>query len=163
MYKIQVEELTRERFSEYGSFYHMENPSGNSLRGDLHNFFPDRITGWADRRIGFSPIVVKKPERMVIDQVEMHMSTWEMILPLNDAMIIHVSPASGNTPRTELTRAFLVPRHTLVKINTAIWHLAPLPENEPELWAMIVLPECTYLRDCHVVNLEEKQKFEIIK
>ena len=49
-----------------------------------------------------------------------------MILPLNDDMILHVAPASAGTPVPELTKAFIVPKGTLVKINTAIWHLAPL-------------------------------------
>ena len=46
-----------------------------------------------------------------------------MILPLNDDMILHVAPASAGTPVGQLSKAFLVPKHTLVKINTAIWHL----------------------------------------
>ena len=33
-----------------------------------------------------------------------------MILPLNDDMILHVAPASGGTPVTEYTKAFVVPR-----------------------------------------------------
>lgn len=77
-------------------------------------------------------------------------------------MILHVAPASGGTPVTELTQAFLVPARTLVKINAAIWHLAPLPATKQSLTAMIILPECTYANDCTVVNLEEDQYFEII-
>ena len=56
-----------------------------------------------------------------------------------------------------------MPKHTLVKMNAAIWHLAPLPANAEELAAMIILPECTYANDCTVVDLKEEQQFEIIK
>ena len=56
----------------------------------------------------------------------------------------------------------IVPKNTLVLINTAIWHLAPLPVNEDKLAAMIVLPECTYINDCTVVDLPEDQQFEIV-
>ena len=99
---------------------------------------------------------------MTVTEIEYHTTTWEMIMPLNDDMIIHVAPASAGTPVTDLTQAFIVPKNTLVKINAAIWHLAPLPKNEDELCAMIILPECTYANDCTVVPLAENEKFEII-
>ena len=54
-----------------------------------------------------------------------------------------------------------MPRGTLVKISTAIWHLAPLPAYEEELQAMIILPECTYANDCTVVDLKEEEQFVI--
>ena len=98
---------------------------------------------------------------MKITQAEYHTTTPEMILPLNDDMILHVAPASAGTPVPELTKAFIVPKGTLVKINTAIWHLAPLPVNESELQALIILPECTYANDCTVVDFEEKDWFRI--
>ena len=129
--------------------------------GAIHQFFPDRLTADSNHRVGYSPIVVKKPEKMVITQQEYHTTTWEMILPLDDDMILHVAPASAGTPVTQLAQAFLVPKHTLVKMNSAIWHLAPLPAYKDRLTAMIILPECTYANDCTVVDLPPEQQFEI--
>ena len=80
---------------------------------------------------------------------------------IDDDMIIHVAPASAGTPVPELTRAFIVPKGTMVKINAAIWHLCPLPLNNEVLHAMIILPECTYANDCTVVDFEEKDWFRI--
>jgi len=77
-------------------------------------------------------------------------------------MILHVAPASAGTPVTHLAKASLVPKHTLIKMNAAIWHLAPLPAKKDQLTAMIILPECTYANDCTVVDLKEDQQFEII-
>lgn len=163
MRTISVEALTHEAFAPFGQFYKMEQPEGYALCGELHRFFPDRLSADSAHRLGFSPILVKKPERMVITQQEYHTTTWEIILPMNDDMILHCAPASGGTPVTELAKAFLVPKHTLVKLNAAIWHLAPLPANEAELAAMIVLPECTYANDCTVVDLPPEQQFEIVR
>ena len=56
-----------------------------------------------------------------------------------------------------------MPKHTLVKMNACVWHLAPLPANAPELAAMIILPECTYMNDCTVVDFKEEEKFVIVK
>ena len=162
MRQIKVEALTPEACAPFGQFYAMEQPKGYALCGELHQFFPDRLTADCNHRVGYSPILVKKPEKMVITQQEYHTTTWEMILPMDDDMILHVAPASAGTPVTHLAKAFLVPKHTLVKMNAAIWHLAPLPASKEQLTAMIILPECTYANDCTVVDVPEEQKFEII-
>jgi ureidoglycolate lyase len=99
---------------------------------------------------------------MIITQQEYHTTTWEMIMPLNDDMILHCAPASAGAPVGDLAEAFIVPKNTLIKMNAAIWHLAPLPAKEKQLTAMIILPECTYANDCTVVDLPEDQQFEIV-
>jgi ureidoglycolate lyase len=162
MRQVKVEALTANAFAPFGQFYTMSDPQGYALCGELHQFFPDRLNADCDHRVGYSPILVKKPERMIITQQEYHTTTWEMILPLDDDMILHVAPASAGTPVGHLSKAFLVPKHTLVKMNTAIWHLAPLPATREQLTAMIILPECTYANDCTVVDLPEEQQFEIV-
>ena len=162
MRKIQVQPLTHAEFAPFGQFYPMEQPQGYALCGELHKFFPDRLTADSTHRVGYSPILVKKPEKMIITQQEYHTTTWEMILPMDDDMILHVAPASAGTPVTHLAKAFLVPKHTLVKMNAAIWHLAPLPASKEQLTAMIVLPECTYANDCTVVDLAADEQFEIV-
>jgi ureidoglycolate lyase len=100
---------------------------------------------------------------MVITQQEYHNTTEELILPLDDDMILHLAPASGGSVVTDHVKAFIVPKNTLVKLKTAIWHLAPLPANNEKLTVMIILPECTYANDCTVVDLNEEEQFEIVK
>ncbi len=162
MRTVMAERLTREAFAPFGRYYRLDDPQGYALCGEHHRFFPDRLTADSTHRVGYSPIVVKKPERMIITQQEYHTTTWEMILPLDDDMILHVAPASAGKPVTELAQAFVVPKHTLVQMNAAIWHLAPLPAYREALTAMIILPECTYLNDCTVVELSADQQFEIV-
>ena len=161
MKTIKAVPITNEAFAPFGQFYQMDAPKGYALCGELHQFFPDRLTADSGHRVGYSPILVKKPEKMIITQQEYHTTTWEMILPMNDDMILHCAPASAGTPVGDLAKAFLVPKNTLVKMNAAIWHLAPLPATKDELAAMIILPECTYANDCTVVDLPEEQIFQI--
>lgn len=162
MKKIKAQPITHEAFAPFGSFYSMEQPDGFALQGAIHQFYPDRMVADSNHRVGYSPLVVQKPEKMIITQQEYHTTTWEMILPLNDDMILHCAPASGGVPATDYAKAFIVPKNTLVKLNAAIWHLAPLPVNEESLTAMIILPECTYANDCTVVDLKEDEQFEIV-
>ncbi len=162
MRKVQAKPITNENFAPYGQFYTMDDPKGYALRGELHAFYPDRINADSAHRVGYSPIVVNKPDKMIITQQEYHTTTWEMILPMNDDMILHCAPASAGTPVGDLAEAFIVPKNTLVKMNAAIWHLAPLPASKAQLNAMIILPECTYANDCTVVDLPADQQFEIV-
>ena len=118
------------------------------------------MSGTCVGSMAFSPIAVRKDDR-IVKMAEYHTTTWEGIVALDDDMIIHVAPASGGTPVPELTKAFIVPKGYIVKINAAIWHLCPLPLNNDELHAMIILPECTYANDCTVVEFEEKDWFKI--
>jgi ureidoglycolate lyase len=78
-------------------------------------------------------------------------------------MILHVAQPSAGAPITDQTKAFLVPKHTLIKMNACVWHLAPLPANADELSALIILPECTYMNDCKVVDLTPEQQFVVEK
>ena len=162
MKTVKAQAITHEEFAPFGQFYTMDKPEGYALCGEIHKFFPDRLLADSNHRLGYSPIVVRKPEKMVITQQEYHTTTWEMILPLDDDMILHCAPASGGAVVTDHVKAFIVPKHTLVKINAAIWHLAPLPAKGDALTAMIILPECTYANDCTVVDLAEDEQFEIV-
>ena len=151
MKTIQVQPLTKADFAPYGEYYTMTSPDGHALCGEIHSFYPDRVVNASYGVVGFSPIVAKKPREMLVTQIEYHTTTSEMIMP------------SAGTPITDQTKAFFVPKNTLIKMRAGVWHLAPLPANKEEFIAMIVLPECTYANDCTVVNLAEDEQFLIVK
>ena len=163
MKTVKVEALTKEAFAPFGEYYKMDAPAGYPLSGELHRFFPDRLTTCTNGLLAFSPILVKKPDVMKVTQIEYHTTTAEIIMPLNDDMILHVAPPSAGKPLPEYTKAFLVPKNTMIKMMPCVWHLAPLPANADELCAMIVLPSCTYMNDCTVVDLKEDEQFVIEK
>lgn len=162
MRKIRIEKLTREAFSTFGEFYDIINPAGDAMLGEVHEFFPDRIVTGGCGNLAFSPLLVKRPGRMIITEQEYHDMAEELILPLDDDMILHLSPASGGVVATDRARAFLVPRGTLVKLFPGVWHLAPLPATGERLGALIVLPERTYAKDCHLTDLSPDEQFEIV-
>lgn len=163
MKTIKLEKLSKEAFAPFGEYYSFTNPDGYALKGALHTFYPDRIIAYHGKNVGFSPLLVKKPEVMKITQAEYHTTTPEVLVPLNDDMILHVAPPSGGKPVPDYTKAFLVPKNTVIKMNACVWHLAPLPANVDELCVMVVLPECTYINDCIVVDLKEDEQFIIEK
>ena len=163
MRTVKLEKLTREAVAPYGEFYNMANPDGYFLAGEIHRFFPDRVSVATKGSVAFSPLLVKRPEKMLITAAEYHTTTPEVLIPLNDDMILHVAQPSAGKPIPEHTKAFLVPKNTVVKMNTCVWHLAPLPANVDELACIVVLPDATYMNDCTVVEFSEDEKFVIEK
>ncbi|MDO4982281.1 MAG: DUF4867 family protein [Eubacteriales bacterium] len=162
MKKLKAEKLTLEAFAPFGEFFSFSEPTGYSLNGALHRFYPDRILSNVTGNMGMSPIHVKKPEKYLVTQQEYHTTTAEVIFPFNDDMLLHVAPRTAGVVANEYAKAFIVPKNTMVKLYAGVWHLAPLPVHEQELQAVIILPECTYANDCTVVDLPEDQQFEIV-
>ena len=66
MKTITAVPISNEAFAPFGQFYSMDTPKGYALCGELHQFFPDRLVADSNHRVGYSPILVKKPEKMVL-------------------------------------------------------------------------------------------------
>ena len=111
--------------------------------------------------VAFSPLVMDKPEKMIVSEVEYHNTTGEGILPLDDDVVMHVAPPSKE-PVPELTEAFIVPKGTIVKSNTGGWHMGGLPIHQDQVHVLIVLPERIYKNDCTVVTYPEESQIEIV-
>lgn len=161
MKQVKSHKITAELFSPFGIFYNFDEKKDFPLTGDGFKFYPDRIVADSVTRIGFSMLTVQRKTPRIINTAEYHRTTWEIVIPLNDDAIIHVSPASVGSIETDNVQAFIVPAKTIVKINTGIWHLAPLPINKEELQALIILPETTYMNDCVIEKLDDENSFEI--
>jgi ureidoglycolate lyase len=161
MRAVKAVPLTHAAVAPYGAMVNLTHPEGFSLDGALHRFFPDRVTTRSEDDFAFSPLEVRKPDRMIVDAMEVHEQADEIILPLDDDAVIHVAPTAPGRPDTSKAEAFVVPRGTLVRLDRGVWHLAPLPVSKPAVHVLIGLPRRTYARDCAVVPLEECERFEI--
>ena len=162
MRKVVAEKLTRDAFAQFGSFYDFSEPDGYPMVGTAEKFYPDRLVEFINGKAGFSGITVKKVDRIVIEKIEYHTTSSEIMMPLNDDMVFHVAPITNGKVVPELTHAFIVPKNTLIKFNAGVWHMCPFPVHVDELKALIVLPAGIYMNDCRVVELSEDKKFEII-
>ena len=163
MRQIKAVPVTAENFRPYGSFASMLNPTGNCFPGDA-TFYPDQVelNVQGGKPVTFSPLTVKKPERMIVSQAEYHNYTGEGVFVIDDDAVIHVAPPSNKVIVPEKTEAFIVPKGTLVKLNTGVWHMAALPVHNDLLHVMIILPERVYANDCIVCDYPEDRQVEIV-
>ena len=163
MITIKAKPISIEDFRPYGSFASMLEPTGNCFPGDA-TFYPDQVelNVQGGKPITFSPLTVKKPERMIVTQAEYHDHTAEGVFVIDDDAIIHVAPPSKRVIVPEKTEAFIVPKGTLVKLNTGVWHMAALPVHNDLLHVMIILPERVYANDCTVCDYPVERQVEIV-
>lgn len=158
MRKIKAKPITAENFAPYGCFSSVMNPKGSHLG----TFYNDQVLMPVSGRmpIAFSPLIMNKPEKMIITAAEYHNTTGEGIIALDDDVILHVAPPT-KVPVPELTEAFIVPKGTIVKLNAGVWHMGPLPVNSDIVHVLIILPERIYANDCTVVEYALEDQFEI--
>ena len=104
MRTIKAVPITAENFRPYGSFASMLAPTGNCFPGDA-TFYPDQVemNVQGGKPITFSPLTVKKPEKMIVTKAEYHNYTGEGVLVLDDDAVIHVAPPSNKVIVPELT------------------------------------------------------------
>lgn len=163
MRTIKAVPISHENFRPYGSFASMLEPTGNCFPGDA-TFYPDQVALNVahGKPITFSPLTVKKPERMIVTEAEYHDHTGEGVFVIDDDAVLHVAPPSNREIVPEKTEAFIVPKGTLVKLNTGVWHLTALPVHNDVLHVMIILPERVYANDCTVCRYPEDRQVEIV-
>lgn len=164
MRTIKAKPLTAEAFRPYGSYASMTDPSGNCFDSGESAFYPDPVMLAVSGReqIAFSQLTVKKPEKMIVRAAEYHNWTGEGIFFIDDDAVMHVAPPSKHVVTPEKTEAFLVPKGTLVKLNTGVWHLSPYPVHKNLLHLMIIMPERVYGNDCIVCEFKEEDYLEIV-
>lgn len=158
MRTIKAQRLTREAFAPYGSFTSVVQPQGFHM-GD---FFNDQVLlpVSGNYAVAFSPLVFHKAEHMLVERAEYHNTTGEVMVIMDDDVVIHVAPASGE-PVPQLTEAFLVPKGTVVKLNLGVWHCGGYCLNKDEAHVLIVLPQRIYKNDCIVVDYAPEDCMEI--
>ena len=51
MRQVKAIPITNENFAPFGQFYTMADPKGYALCGEIHKFFPDRLTASANHNV----------------------------------------------------------------------------------------------------------------
>ena len=85
MRTIKAKPISHENFAAYGNFVNVLEPTGSALG----TFYNDKVllSVSGNMPMGFSPLVLDKPERRLIKEVEYHDTTGEVMLPLDDDAI----------------------------------------------------------------------------
>lgn len=144
------------------SFHDMINCSGYKIGESPIEFFRDLLCcNIGDSGYTAFSIVKCKKREMIIDEIEQHICTAEVLIPLDGDVVIFAGPATDGIIPPEF-KAFIVPQYTMVIFDFGVWHKAPFPIKNEIVNSIVVLPPLTYSRDCNVLSLEQEQKCRII-
>lgn len=159
MKMVKVQALSLEKFNRYGAFANLIDPDTDKLGAKPIEFYRDMLqldVGLAQP--SFSVCRVEK-RALVVDVSEYHNTTCEGLMPLDEAVYIHVAPANGGDKMpVEQIEVFKVPRGTFVSLRRGVWHHAPFTAGNKAANVLIVLPERAYAVDCIVHNIAVKDR-----
>ena len=163
MTHIPVQQLSREAFLPFGSYAQMLNPNTLKFGEEPLEFYRDMVQFdlGTTSRASYSICRILKREP-VVDLLEQHSHSDEVMLPLDGDMVLQVGPATppGEVPYDRL-EAFYVPQGTLIGMKPGVWHYGPFAVNTDCVNILVVLPERTYANDCEVVTLKPEQQVRI--
>lgn len=164
MRQIKFKELNLEDFQLYGSFTDMLAPDGYCFEGAGFRFYRDCTQQYLGTGAQASFSLCEVQERpFVIDCSEYHNYCAEAILPLDGDILMHVGPAvSSESPPLDEIEVFRVPKGTLVVVKPGVWHHAAFAFQCQKVNILCILPERTYMNDCHVRELEGDDRLEIV-
>ena len=159
MKELTVKQLSREGFLHLGTYADMINPEGPHLGKEPCCFYRDMalLPLGQSTSAGFS-ITRVSPRPFVIDELEYHTNTGEVILPLDGDILVQAAPASGNgiLPAEDIS-VFFVPKGTLVMLRPGVWHAGPFAAGDSPVNILVALPERTYANDCTVIKLKPEE------
>jgi len=163
MKTVKVQELSLEKFNRYGVFANMLDPDTDKLGASPIEFYRDMLQlDVGQAQPSFSVCRVEK-RNLVIDLSEYHNTTCEGLLPLDEAVYIHVAPANGGDKvPVEQIEVFKVPQGTFVALRRGVWHHAPFTVGNKAANVLVVLPERAYAVDCIVREIAAGDRIKII-
>ncbi len=165
MKQIQVQQLDREKFAQYGTFQNLlddEDMAKHSV--NKAGFFADLIAlDFANTTLPtVSCCQVKKGDSRIIRFVEAHKYTCEGLLPIDGDVVIYVGRLVRGKFDTDLIEAFYVPQGTFVKLNPLIVHGTQYPVRDGITHILCQLPGRTFNNDMLAELLPEDRQVEII-
>lgn len=152
--KIKVSELNAQEFSVYGTYANTREIDCDHT-GEF-SFYADQVIGLFGNNslTGFGICGISK-RAMIVDTVEMHESTEEVVFLTGCESVMLVGERSGFTPNLSNFKAFLMPKDCLVRVKRYIWHFVPFPVDDIRMMAIAALPPHTYTNDSVVFHLDE--------
>lgn len=163
MKKISIQKLTLDNFKKYGSFSNLINPKTPRLGPEPIEFYRDieQLNLGQTNIASFSVVRISK-RPLVIQKLEFHSHSGEGVFPIDGDVLIHIALATrnGDVPLDRI-EVFIVPKGTMVTIRPGVWHHAPFAFGCDYVNVLVVLPERTYVNDCFVSVIPEREQMGI--
>jgi len=156
---VPVDELTDDAFAPFGTV--VQTPSRpQDATGSGWRWWAETVVLRDDGRpwtVGYLDLEPAPPPRF--DWAERHLRSQEAIVPVSGGCLVYVAPPDhadepDRLPPFDAFRVFRVPAGSGVVMHPAVWHGAPIAEDDPAK-AIVLLLESTGRDDVTVVRFED--------
>jgi len=153
MKQIEVKKLTPEDFKKFGRYGNIENPDSSFIGKSPIRFYRDILPFGYNAPMSASTTFVE-PKEFVVDTLEYHSRTPEILMMLDQDAIICIGPATAEKePPMDQLEAFYIPKGVMVYLNPGVWHYAPFPLSDKPVHSLVLLPERTYVNDTLCISI----------
>jgi hypothetical protein len=159
--ELKVEKITAENFNEFGSILNpFDCGEPRNLGNEIVKFYPDRMMMKFNccSLISISPLLLKKRE-FKINLTENHSNCEEVFGGFTEDIVFHAGLPSVE-PDISKFKVFYLPKYTLCRLKSKVWHGAPFVIDKEETQGWVILPPYTYANDCRVVALNASIKIK---
>jgi ureidoglycolate hydrolase len=162
---IKVAELSKEIYAPFGQF--VGSPTHTpTIQDDIVKYWAGLAGFEVDGTIDVGWVTMcKRP--MLLSQLERHLHTVEVAIPLDDVMVLPVAlgrePLNYDSkPRPEDIRGFYLRPGQMVTYAPGTWHFGGFPLNKPEASFMVLTRRGTADTDVSMQSISGISQVEFI-
>jgi ureidoglycolate hydrolase len=162
---IKVAELGKEIYAPFGQF--VGSPTHTpTIQDDIVKYWAGLAGFEVDGTIDVGWVTMRK-RPMLLSQLERHLHTVEVAIPLDDVMVLPVAlgrePLNYDSkPRPEDIRGFYLRPGQMVTYAPGTWHFGGFPLNKPEASFMVLTRRGTADTDVSMQSISGISQVEFI-
>jgi len=155
MFQVKIKNISTENFKDFGKVvsFPEKQPTSEAVH---YQFWSDIASYSIEGQTEIGLCKVLKQKRNIINSMERHLNTPEILIPIDAPFVLPVMRKSDSGKSAE---AFKVDIGQAVIINSAIWHGACIPVNQNESSYFVIFRRGTPAED---VQLSDTQEIEIV-
>jgi ureidoglycolate hydrolase len=162
---VKVAELSKEIYAPFGQF--VGSPTHTpTIQDDIVRYWAGLAGFEVDGTIDVGWVTMRK-RPMLLSQLERHLHTVEVAIPLDDVMVLPVAlgrePLNYDSkPRPEDIRGFYLRPGQMVTYAPGTWHFGGFPLNKPEASFMVLTRRGTADTDVSMQSISGISQVEFI-
>ena len=154
--ELLVQYLNKKNFQELGQIIRIPIDKGKKpdFVSEVIKFYGKLgiINGNGPFELG---ICIFKRRHFIVEQLEHHVHTQELLYAIDDDFIMPIAPTLGNFPDLENMVAIRVRRGEGILFERGVWHWVPYPLKD-ESFALVGFAKDTAKNDLVIYDLDEK-------
>ena len=154
--KIKSIDLCSEEFAAYGKIMTLHDAAEfNKLEDSDDYTFTDTTADFEIGPRGCSGMLWCRNREMIVNKMEKHINTVEILTAVNNDYILCVAPGDTAAPEMDKIKAFKIKQGTTVMMTKSCWHWIPFPLNDEDAQVLVIFKDKTGVEDLVFADLPE--------